>query len=161
MSMCYYLYEKLYLYIVIYFSLVFMSVYLYMCVYIYSTTRHGYIFELFRLLEIDFLVICIWRVSLIHETHSFGLKVEDIVSKFEKLHKKFEVIPTVTSWDKLIKLSCNLSKVYFCYSCKVFFSFVFVWMGMLINWKTFNLLIMIFIFVWCAFYIFLLNIIII
>ncbi|XP_020593997.1 pentatricopeptide repeat-containing protein At4g04790, mitochondrial isoform X2 [Phalaenopsis equestris] len=40
-----------------------------------------------------------------------NLAVEDIISKFEKLHEKIEVIPTVASWDKLIKLSCNLSKV--------------------------------------------------
>lgn len=38
--------------------------------------------------------------------------VEEIISKFEKLHEKVEVIPMIASWDKLIKFACNLSKVH-------------------------------------------------
>lgn len=39
------------------------------------------------------------------------MPIEDVISKFEKLHEKVEIIPTIASWDKLIKLSCKLSKV--------------------------------------------------
>lgn len=41
------------------------------------------------------------------------LKVEDTIIKFNKMHEELDVIPSSTSYEKLVKYSCDSNEVFF------------------------------------------------
>lgn len=41
------------------------------------------------------------------------LKVEDTILKFNKMHEELDVMPSSTSYEKLVKYSCDSNEVFF------------------------------------------------
>lgn len=40
------------------------------------------------------------------------LKVEDTILKFNKMHEELDVMPSSTSYEKLVKYSCDSNEVF-------------------------------------------------
>jgi len=57
------------------------------------------------------------------------LKVEDTILKFNKMHEELDVMPSSTSYEKLVKYSCDSNEVFLlclfynkfgCISCAIY-----------------------------------------
>lgn len=49
------------------------------------------------------------------------LKVEDTILKFNKMHEELDVMPSSTSYEKLVKYSCDSNEVFFMLTAFFFF----------------------------------------